>query len=77
MKAAPEDPWAWEAGVVVDAAFGRYLREAADYAGGSGRSRGLAAAGRRPKSSSPMRRMTIRSSSTATSTGRCPAQCSA
>jgi hypothetical protein len=34
MKAAPEDPWAWEAGVVVDAAFGRYLREAADYAGG-------------------------------------------
>jgi len=34
MKIAPEDPWAWEAGVVVDAAFGRYLREAADYAGG-------------------------------------------
>lgn len=34
MKLAPEDPWAWEAGVVVDAAFGRYLREAADYAGG-------------------------------------------
>lgn len=34
MKAAPEDPWAWDAGVVVDAAFGRYLREAADYAGG-------------------------------------------
>ena len=34
MNAAPEDPWAWEAGVVVDAAFGRYLREAADYAGG-------------------------------------------
>jgi hypothetical protein len=34
MKAAPEEPWAWEAGVVVDAAFGRYLREAADYAGG-------------------------------------------
>ena len=34
MKAAPEDPWAWEAGVVVDAAFGRYLREAVDYAGG-------------------------------------------
>jgi hypothetical protein len=34
MKAAPEDPWAWEAGVVVDAAFARYLREAADYAGG-------------------------------------------
>jgi DNA-binding transcriptional regulator YdaS (Cro superfamily) len=34
MKHAPEDPWAWEAGVVVDAAFGRYLRDAADYAGG-------------------------------------------
>jgi hypothetical protein len=34
MKTAPEDPWAWEAGVVVDAAFARYLREAADYAGG-------------------------------------------
>ncbi len=34
MSIAPEDPWAWEAGVVVDAAFGRYLREAADFAGG-------------------------------------------
>jgi hypothetical protein len=34
MKVAPEDPWAWEAGVVLDAAFGRYLREAADYGGG-------------------------------------------
>jgi hypothetical protein len=34
MKVAPEDPWAWEAGLVVDAAFRRYLREAADYAGG-------------------------------------------
>jgi hypothetical protein len=34
MQLAPEQPWAWEAGVVVDAAFGRYLREAADYAGG-------------------------------------------
>ena len=34
MKVAPEDPWAWEAGLVVDAAFARYLREAADYAGG-------------------------------------------
>jgi hypothetical protein len=34
MKVAPEDPHAWEAGVVVDAAFCRYLREAADYAGG-------------------------------------------
>ncbi len=34
MATAPADPWAWDAGVVVDAAFGRYLREAADYAGG-------------------------------------------
>jgi hypothetical protein len=34
MKVAPEHPWAWEAGVVADAAFARYLREAADYAGG-------------------------------------------
>ncbi len=30
---APDDPWAWDAGVVVDAAFARYLREASDYAG--------------------------------------------
>jgi hypothetical protein len=34
MATAPEDPWAWDAGVVVDAAFARYLREASDYAGG-------------------------------------------
>jgi hypothetical protein len=34
IDAAPEDPWAWDSGVVVDAAFGRYLREATDYAGG-------------------------------------------
>lgn len=34
MKVAPEQPWAWEAGVVIDAAFGRFLREASDYAGG-------------------------------------------
>ncbi len=34
MRIAPEEPWAWDSGVVVDAAFGRYLREAADYAGG-------------------------------------------
>jgi hypothetical protein len=34
MRVAPHDPWAWEAGIVIDAAFGRYLREAADYAGG-------------------------------------------
>jgi hypothetical protein len=34
MRIAPDDPWAWEAGIVTDAAFGRYLREASDYAGG-------------------------------------------
>lgn len=34
MKTAPDDPWAWDAGVAVDAAFARYLREAADFAGG-------------------------------------------
>jgi hypothetical protein len=34
MATAPDDPWAWDAGVVVDAAFARYLREASDYAGG-------------------------------------------
>jgi hypothetical protein len=34
MKNAPDAPWAWDSGIVVDAAFGRYLREAADYAGG-------------------------------------------
>jgi hypothetical protein len=34
MRVAPDDPWAWDSSVVVDAAFGRYLRESADYAGG-------------------------------------------
>jgi hypothetical protein len=34
MTVAPEDPWAWDSSVVVDAAFSRYLREASDYAGG-------------------------------------------
>lgn len=34
MDTAPEDPWAWDSGVVVDAAFARYVREAVDYAGG-------------------------------------------
>jgi hypothetical protein len=34
MEIAPEDPWAWDSRVVVDAAFARYLREAADFAGG-------------------------------------------
>jgi hypothetical protein len=34
MRIAPGEPWAWDAGVVIDAAFNRYLREAGDYAGG-------------------------------------------
>lgn len=34
MTLAPDDPWAWDSRVVVDSAFSRYLREAADYAGG-------------------------------------------
>lgn len=34
MDVAPEHPSAWEPRTVVDAAFGRYVREAADYAGG-------------------------------------------
>ena len=34
MQAAPDDPWAWEPRIVVDAAFARYVREASDYAGG-------------------------------------------
>lgn len=31
---APEQPWAWDAGVVADAAFAHYMRDATDYAGG-------------------------------------------
>jgi hypothetical protein len=34
MNEAPGAPWAWDSGIVVDSAFGRYLREATDYAGG-------------------------------------------
>lgn len=34
MRVAPEDPWAWEAPIVVDAAFALYVREASDFAGG-------------------------------------------
>lgn len=34
MDIAPEDPWAWDSSIVIDAAFARYLREASDYAGG-------------------------------------------
>jgi len=31
---APDDPWAWDTRVVTDAAFGRYVNAAVDYAGG-------------------------------------------
>ena len=34
MSVAPDDPWAWDSSIVVDAAFASYLREASDYAGG-------------------------------------------
>ncbi len=33
-EAAPDEPYAWDARVVCDAAFGRYLRSATDFAGG-------------------------------------------
>jgi hypothetical protein len=32
IDSAPEDPYAWDTRVVVDSAFARYLRGAADYA---------------------------------------------
>jgi hypothetical protein len=35
LETAPEDPFAWDARVVADAAFARYLRGASDYAGGT------------------------------------------
>jgi hypothetical protein len=34
VAAAPEQPEAWDSQTVCDAAFWRYLREAADFAGG-------------------------------------------
>ncbi len=34
VEVAPEEPFAWDARVVADAAFGRYQRAAVDYAGG-------------------------------------------
>jgi len=37
VATAPEDPYAWDARIVADAAFARYLRGAADFAGGSRR----------------------------------------
>jgi hypothetical protein len=33
-QVAPGAPWAWDARVVADAAFARYLRESSDFAGG-------------------------------------------
>ncbi len=34
VRVAPDDPWAWDSRVVVDAAFARYIRGARDFAGG-------------------------------------------
>jgi hypothetical protein len=34
VAVAPEDPYAWDVRTVADAAFGRYLRSATDFAGG-------------------------------------------
>jgi hypothetical protein len=34
VATAPESPFAWDATVVGDAAFARYVREATDFAGG-------------------------------------------
>jgi hypothetical protein len=34
VATAPEHPFAWDARIVADAAFGRYLRGATDFAGG-------------------------------------------
>ena len=34
VEVAPDEPFAWDARIVADAAFGRYQRAATDYAGG-------------------------------------------
>ena len=34
VQVAPEDPSAWDQSIVADAAFARYVRSAADFAGG-------------------------------------------
>jgi hypothetical protein len=34
VAAAPDEPFAWDVRVVGDAAFGRYVRRATDWAGG-------------------------------------------
>ncbi|MHB1537624.1 MAG: hypothetical protein ACYCYN_03820 [Solirubrobacteraceae bacterium] len=31
---APSAPWAWDGAIAADAAFARYVRDAADYVGG-------------------------------------------
>jgi hypothetical protein len=34
IDVAPKDSWAWDSAIAADAAFARYVREAADFAGG-------------------------------------------
>ena len=34
VEEAPDEPFAWDARIVADAAFGRYSRSARDFAGG-------------------------------------------
>jgi hypothetical protein len=34
VESAPDEPFAWDARIVADAAFGRYQRAATDFAGG-------------------------------------------
>jgi hypothetical protein len=34
VATAPDEPYAWDARIVADAAFARYVRAAADFAGG-------------------------------------------
>jgi hypothetical protein len=34
VEIAPDEPFAWDARIVADAAFGRYQRAATDFAGG-------------------------------------------
>ena len=35
VEEAPDEPFAWDARIVADAAFGRYSRSARDFAGGA------------------------------------------
>jgi hypothetical protein len=34
VEIAPDEPFAWDSRIVADAAFGRYMRAAIDFAGG-------------------------------------------